>query len=126
MGESQYPPVQLPDNHYAREVKAYCLDLPDAWEDYPWGDIVYKVGAKMFVGLGTGGPVSVTVKATPEDAAVLVQMPHISVAPYVGRYGWVTVAIENDDALDQALALISMSYDLVREGGSRKRRRNHD
>ena len=120
--ESRFPPVELPDHPYARELKAYCLDLPDAWEDYPWGDVVYKVGTKMFVGLGTTEPVSVTVKATPEDAAVLVQMPHISVAPYVGRYGWVTVAIEDDDALDQAMALISMSYDLVKEGGSRKRR----
>jgi predicted DNA-binding protein (MmcQ/YjbR family) len=63
----------------------------------------------------------VTVKATPEDAEELIEYPHISVAPYVGRYGWVSVAIEDEAALDQALALISMSYDLVRKG-SRSRR----
>ena len=77
----------------------------------------------MFAALGGEEVTSVTVKAAPEDADVLVQMPHIAVAPYVGRYGWVTVAIEDEAALDQAMALISMSYDLVRRGGSRKRQR---
>jgi predicted DNA-binding protein (MmcQ/YjbR family) len=121
--ESRYPPVELPATPYAEDIRACCLDLPDAWEDYPWGDIVYKVGTKMFVGLGADTTTNVTVKATPEDAAVLVQMPHIAVAPYVGRYGWVTVSIADEAALDQALALISMSYDLVKRGGSRKRQR---
>ena len=123
IGESRYPPVDLPATPYAGEIRAYCLDLPAAWEDYPWGDIVYKVGTKMFAALGGEDATSVTVKATPEDAEVLVQMPHIAVAPYVGRYGWVTVAIADDAALDQAMALISMSYDLVKRGGSRKRQR---
>jgi predicted DNA-binding protein (MmcQ/YjbR family) len=123
MAESRFPPVALPATPFADDIRAYCLDLPDAWEDYPWGDIVYKVGTKMFVGLGGENVTNVTVKATPEDAAVLVQMPHIAVAPYVGRYGWVTVAIADEAALDQAMALISMSYDLVKRGGSRKRQR---
>ena len=124
MSESRYPPVELPVTPYAPDIRAYCLDLPDAWEDYPWGDIVYKIGTKMFASLGgDDGSTSVTVKATPEDAEILVQMPHISVAPYVGRYGWVTVSVVYEDALDQVMALISMSYDLVHRGGSRKRQR---
>lgn len=124
MTESQYPPVQLPETPYAEDIRAYCLDLADVWEDYPWGDIVYKIGPKMFASLGADdGTTSVTVKAAPEDAEILVQMPHITVAPYVGRYGWVTVAVGDEDALDQVMALISMSYDLVRRGGSRKRQR---
>jgi predicted DNA-binding protein (MmcQ/YjbR family) len=124
MNVPQYPPGELPQTHYAEDIRAYCLDLANAWEDYPWGDIVYKVGPKMFAALGASdGVTSVTVKATPDDAEVLVQMPHITVAPYVGRYGWVTVAVQDEDALDQVMALISMSYDLVRRGGSRKRQR---
>ena len=59
----------------------------------------------------------------PEDAEILVQAPHIEVAPYVGRYGWVTVSVVDEAALDQVMALISMSYDLVHRGGSRKRQR---
>ena len=123
MSESRYPSVDLPATPYADDIRAYCLDLPDAWEDYPWGDIVYKIGTKMFAALGAGETTNVTVKATPEDAEVLVQMPHIAVAPYVGRYGWVTVSVVDEAALDQVMALISMSYDLVHRGGSRKRQR---
>jgi predicted DNA-binding protein (MmcQ/YjbR family) len=124
VSESRYPPVELPITPYAPDIRAYCLDLPDAWEDYPWGDIVYKIGTKMFAALGRDdGTTTVTVKATPEDAEILVQAPHVSVAPYVGRYGWVTVAVVDEAALDQVMALISMSYDLVHRGGSRKRQR---
>lgn len=122
MTESRYPQVELPDSSYAGEIKRYCLDLPDAWEDYPWGDIVYKVGEKMFAAMGKQLPVAVTVKALPEDAEELIEYPHISVAPYIGRHGWVTIMIEDEAALDQALALVHMSYDLVRKGGSRRRR----
>jgi predicted DNA-binding protein (MmcQ/YjbR family) len=124
VSESRFPPVQLPETPFAPDIRAYCLDLPDVWEDYPWGDIVYKVGPKMFAALGgEDGTTSVTVKAAPEDAEILVQAPHIDVAPYVGRYGWVTVAVRDEAALDQVMALISMSYDLVKRGGSRKRQR---
>ena len=44
MAESRFEPVPFPDIPFAADVRAYCLDLPDAWEDYPWGDIVFKVG----------------------------------------------------------------------------------
>jgi predicted DNA-binding protein (MmcQ/YjbR family) len=123
VSESRYPPVELPSTPYAEDIRAYCLDLPDAWEDYPWGDIVYKIGTKMFAALGGGETTNVTVKAAPEDAEILVQAPHVTVAPYVGRYGWVTVSVVDEAALDQVMALISMSYDLVHRGGSRKRQR---
>lgn len=123
MTESRFPPVALPDSPFAADLKRYCLDLPDAWEDYPWGDIVYKVGSKMFAATGPDLPLTVTVKAQPEDAEELIEFPHISTAPYIGRHGWVSVVIEDEAALDQALALVHMSYDLVRRGGSRKRQR---
>jgi predicted DNA-binding protein (MmcQ/YjbR family) len=109
---SKYPPVALPDAKYAKELQAFCLALPGAWEDYPWGDIVYKVGAKMFAALG-GDPLGVTVKATPADAEVLVQLPHISVARYVGRWGWVTVEVTDDATFEHTKELIEASHTLV-------------
>ena len=109
---SKYPPVALPDTNYAKELQAFCLALPDAWEDYPWGDIVYKLGAKMFAAMG-GKPLGVTAKATPEDAEVLVQLPHISVARYIGRWGWVTVAVTDKSTYEHARELIEASYALV-------------
>jgi predicted DNA-binding protein (MmcQ/YjbR family) len=118
--ESRYPPVALPEVTYAKELQAHCLSFPGAWEDYPWGDIVYKVGAKMFAALG-GDPIGVTVKATPADAEVLVQLPHISVARYIGRWGWVTVKIRDDAAFEHAKELIEASYTLVAPKKQRNR-----
>ncbi|HLF76754.1 MAG TPA: MmcQ/YjbR family DNA-binding protein [Dehalococcoidia bacterium] len=112
MSESRFPPVALPDTPFAKELQTHCLSFDGAWEDYPWGDIVYKVGKKMFAAIG-GSPVSVTIKATPDDASVLTQMPNIERARYVGQYGWVTVSVADEATLDMAQDLIAASYDLV-------------
>ena len=37
----------------AHEVKGYCLHKAGAWQDEPWeGDVVAKVGSKIFAFLG--------------------------------------------------------------------------
>ena len=110
---SKYPFVALPDSPRSRELQAFCLGLEGAFEDYPGGDIVYKVGAKMFAATGATLPVAVTVKASKEDADVLVQIPHVSRARYIGQHGWVTVEIEDDEAWDLARELIATSHALV-------------
>jgi predicted DNA-binding protein (MmcQ/YjbR family) len=110
---AKFPFVPLPDSDRARELQAYCLSFEGTYEDYPWGDIVFKVGTKMFAGTGTGLPVSLTVKASKEDQDVLVQMPHVSKAPYVGQHGWVRVELVDDDTWELARELIANSYALV-------------
>lgn len=113
MSES-YPPVALPDHPYAPLLQAYCLEFDGAFEDYPWGDIVYKVGKKIFSTLhGEAAGVSCTLKAQPVDADFLIDLPHIERAPYIGRYGWVTVHVTDDATLEHARDLIAISYGLV-------------
>jgi predicted DNA-binding protein (MmcQ/YjbR family) len=42
------------------DLLAYCLAKPGAWQDEPWeGDVVAKVGSKIFAFLGSGGAPSV-------------------------------------------------------------------
>jgi len=114
MTESRFPPVTLPDSPVARELQAYCLSFPAAWEDYPWGDIVYKVGSKIFAFMGTTESMSgVTVKATQDDAEALTRLANITRARYIGRHGWVTVSIADDAMLSLTRDLIATSYELV-------------
>lgn len=107
---------------FAERLKAHCTAKDGAWEDHPWGDFVYKVGKKLFVGIGEDEPVRVTVKAAPEDLDGLLTLPFIERAAYVGRYGWITVTISDEEQLELALDLIDTSYTLVR--GKRKREKS--
>ncbi len=60
-----------------------------------------------------GGETAITVKSTHDRQAALTMLPHIDIAKYVGRYGWVTVEIANEDMLEIATELIDESYELV-------------
>ena len=64
----------------------------------------------MFAILGDGPPVTVTLKLTREEREVALEMPFVSEARYVGRYGWVTVRIEDADCLEAALEWMRESY----------------
>lgn len=125
--QSRFPAVPAPPSPYFAPMQAYCLSLPGAWEDYPWGDIIHKVGNKMFAGSGQreGGDLSVTVKATLDDQAALVQMPGVSVARYVGKHGWITVTITDEASLQFALDLINASYELVAHPPKKARARRY-
>lgn len=94
------------------QLRAHCMSKEGAIEDYPWGDVVWKVKGKLFAGTGQTGE-AVTVKATLDKQAVLIQHPDIEVAKYVGKYGWVTVNLRSEETLELALELIDESYDAV-------------
>ena len=114
MTESHFPPVELPDSPIARELQAYCLSFDGAWEDYPWGEIVYKVGKKVFAFTGASADsAGATVKATQEDAEALTLLPNIKRAAYIGRHGWIHVEIHGEDELPFLKDLIAASYELV-------------
>ena len=80
------------------DLLAYCLAKPGAWQDEPWeGDVVAKVGGKIFAFLGSGDTPSVGVKCGASREAAdewLLRYPgDASVMAYIGRSGWNTLRI---------------------------------
>ena len=97
---------------YGERIRALALSFPETYEDAPWGHPVFKVGDnKMFASMSDGdASVSLTVKLTPEEREIALHMPNVDVARYVGRYGWVTVHVVDDESLENALVWLRESY----------------
>ena len=81
----------------ARRLKSFALELPEAWEDHPWGDTVVKVGKKVFVFLGSDERLSLSTKL-PDSRDAASTMSFTSPTAYgLGRGGWVTSAFDDGD-----------------------------
>ncbi len=97
---------------------AYCLAKPGAWRDEPWeGDVVAKVGGKIFAFLGSGQHPTVGVKCGANREAAdewLRRYPgDVSVMAYIGRSGWNTLRVGGAIPDEELLEAIDESYDTV-------------
>jgi predicted DNA-binding protein (MmcQ/YjbR family) len=96
----------------AERLRELALSLPETYEDEPWGHPVFKVGEnKMFASMSVGEEcVFLTVKLTAEEREVAHLLPYVSHAKYVGRYGWITAEIADEESLDSGLEWLRESY----------------
>jgi predicted DNA-binding protein (MmcQ/YjbR family) len=100
------------------QILKYCLAKPGAYQDEPWeGDIVIKVGGKIFAFLGSADSPSVGVKCGPNrDVADewLHRFPEdATMMPYIGRSGWNTLAARGAISAADLKEAIDASYDTV-------------
>src|SRR5262245_60180662 len=100
------------------ELLDYCLAKPGAWRDEPWeGDVVVKVGSKIFAFLGTESADAVGLKCGqnretadewllqyPEDAAKMA---------YIGRSGWNSLRFAGAIPRGELLEAVDASYETV-------------
>jgi predicted DNA-binding protein (MmcQ/YjbR family)/8-oxo-dGTP pyrophosphatase MutT (NUDIX family) len=99
-------------------VLGYCLAKPGAWQDEPWeGDVVAKVGGKIFAFLGSGDTPSVGLKCGASREAAdewLLRYPDdASVMAYIGRSGWNTLRIGGAIPDDELLEAVDASYSAI-------------
>jgi hypothetical protein len=81
------------------EVRRLALALPEVEERVTWEtDITFRVRDKIFA-IGGEGSTGVSIKASLEDQAELIEMDPKTFAKsaYVGRFGWVTVDLTRVD-----------------------------
>ena len=108
-----------PDDAYAL-LRKHCRSKKNMTEEYPWGDVVWKVRGKIFAGSSDGSN-RVTVKSTPDEQARLIEHPAIEKAKYVGRFGWVSITVTSKQTSRLALELIDQSYDSIAAGKSKRK-----
>lgn len=100
------------------ELLAYCLAKPGAWQDEPWeGDVVVKVGSKIFAFVGSEPASAVGLKCGPTreiaDEWLLRYPDDASVMAYIGRSGWNSLLIGGAIPDDELVEAIDTSYETV-------------
>lgn len=105
-------------------VRARCLAMPGAVEDYPFGPdaLVIKVGGKMFAIVGEHDePPTISLKCDPA-LAVALRDAYEAVRPgyHLNKRHWNTVALDGSVSDEDVRAWIEDSYDLVVAGLPRR------
>lgn len=81
-------------------MRRFAFGLPGAYEDFPWGESVAKVGKKVFVFFGKGVQgrgFSFSVKLPASGEAAL-DLPFTEPTGYgLGKAGWVNATFERGD-----------------------------
>jgi predicted DNA-binding protein (MmcQ/YjbR family) len=98
------------------DLLKYCLAKPGAVQDEPWeGDVVAKVGGKIFAFIGSGERVGLKCGADRDDAdELLARYPNdVTVMAYIGRHGWNSVKVGGKVPDDELCELIDTSYDAI-------------
>ncbi|NLX73768.1 MAG: MmcQ/YjbR family DNA-binding protein [Bacteroidales bacterium] len=97
-------------------LRDYCLSLPNATEDMPFGDdtLVFKVGGKIFLLTNLEGPLSINLKCEPEYAITL-REEHSSIRPgfHMNKKHWNTVDMDGLLSDKFIIELIIHSYQQV-------------
>jgi predicted DNA-binding protein (MmcQ/YjbR family) len=97
-------------------LRDYALSLPDANEEFPWGERVIKVRGKIFVFLGlVDGGLRVSVKL-PISFEMALTLPFTAPTGYgLGRAKWITArfGVDEKPSIDLLEGWINQSYRAV-------------
>jgi predicted DNA-binding protein (MmcQ/YjbR family) len=98
-------------------TREFALSLPNATEDFPWGERVAKVNGKVFVFLGRdegSGRRMITVKLVESHAHALTIEGAAPTGYGLGRAGWVNVPVRAEGVtLDLLRDWVEESYRIV-------------
>ena len=82
---------------------------------------MFKVAEnRMFASISNEEPIRLTVKLTAEEREIAMLLPFVSIARYVGRYGWITAEITDEESLEAGLEWLRESYWLKAPADLRK------
>ena len=109
-------PVKLDPRSLAGRLRAAALALPEATEDFPWGERAFKVRRKVFLFLhAEGRGVRFSVKL-PQSSAEALELAGVEPTGYgLGKHGWVTADVDatRDAPIETFEAWLTESYRAV-------------
>ena len=94
----------------ADRIRALALSFPRTYEDRPWGFPVFKVGDNKLFALMSEDGHELTLKLTAEEREIALLLPWVRPASHIGRYGWVTASLADEEVLAAALEWVRESY----------------
>ena len=99
----------------------HCRSLLGTTEDIKWeNDLVFSVGGKMYATFDPARPDTPSFKCDEFDFHRLTTLDGIRPAAYLARAGWITLLRPDALPLDETLALLTKSHDLVMARLSRR------
>lgn len=107
------------------DVQAYCVSLPHATEDMPFGDewVTFRVGGKVFCLAYIVGEPFVNLKCDPDEALDIREaFSAVTPAYHMNKRLWNTVKLDGTVSDSMIRAWIKKSYTLVAKGLTRKKR----
>ena len=98
------------------ELSDYCLSKKATEHSMPFGDdtLVFKVGGKMFLLANLDGPLSINIKALPEEVTDRIER-YSEVHPgyHMNKKHWNTIVVNGNLLNEQLKEMIDHSYNLV-------------
>jgi predicted DNA-binding protein (MmcQ/YjbR family) len=92
-------------------IRKIALALPETHEELTWGeDVNFRVGKKIFC---FPGDQAMTIKADPDERESLLADDRFTIAPYVGRFGWLRMDVTGKVDWSEVAELITTSYCLI-------------
>jgi predicted DNA-binding protein (MmcQ/YjbR family) len=107
----------------AAELEDLCAAWPGVASSVKWeDDLVFTVAGKMFAVFCLRGPhrQRLSFKVDPQRFLELTDQPGIAPAAYMARAFWISIAEPERFARAKLAEFVRHSYDLVREGLSKK------
>lgn len=102
----------MPTNAIAR-LRKLCLSLPESREAKTWDHINFRVADKIFaIVAGEKADDVLCVKVGKPKQKELIRDKRFTIAPYVGRFGWVNLTLTRPN-WDEITALVLLSYRLI-------------
>lgn len=114
MAVAKKPKAAGPESPVLQKLRKICLSLPNTRETLSWGSPHFRVGDKIFCGFGDEkGRLAIGFKLEMEHADAVIQDPRFWRAPFVGRYGWVSMGVTPRMNWKQVKAFVEESYRLI-------------